>query len=80
MIYANIENPPGQRTERFFVDGEVLDRERTYRVAYVTTQAVPQHLGRNRLDLKLSAMAALESYLEKRVDVSPTLRGTVTAI
>lgn len=79
-IYAKIENPPGQRIERFFVDGETLDRDRTHTVAYVTMQAVPQHFGRNRRDLDLSAIGALERYLARRVNVSPALRGTVTAV
>ncbi len=79
-IYAKIENPPGQRIERFFADGEALDRDTTYTVAYVTMQAVPQHFGRNRRDLDLSAIGALERYLARHVDVSPALRGTVTAV
>lgn len=78
-IYAKIENPAGQRIERFFVDGVPLDRDRTYTAAYVTTQAVPSRFGRNRRDLDVSAVEVLERHLRKHGEVGPSLRGTVVA-
>lgn len=78
-IYAKIENPQGQRIERFFVDGAPLDRDRTYTAAYVTMQAVPPRFGRSRRDLDISALEALERHLRKHGEVGPSLRGTVVA-
>lgn len=79
-IYAKIENPKHRRIEHFFVDGEAIDRRRTYVAAYVTMQAVPPQFGRNRHDLPLGAVAALEAYLRQHGVVQPDLRGTVVAI
>lgn len=79
-IYIKIENPKGQRIERFLVNGDPLDRSRIYTAAYVTMQAVPPHFGRNRRDLDVRAVEALERYVRKHGEVVPNLAGTVVAI
>lgn len=79
-IYAKIENPAGHRIERFFIDGERLDPDRTYTAAYVTLQAIPQRFGRNRRDLKTRAIQALKRHLSRNAEVAPALRGTVIAV
>lgn len=79
-IYAKIENPPGQRIERFFVDSIPIVRDRTYTAAYVTMQAIPQHFGRKRRNLDVGAVKALERYLAGNREVEPALRGTVVAV
>ena len=79
-IYAKIENPPGKRIERFFVDGDSIDHNETYTAAYVTMQAVPPHFGRSRRELDMPAIEALELYLRRSEEVTPTLRGSLIAI
>lgn len=79
-IYAKIENPAGHRIERFFVNGQLIDRNRAYTAAYVTLQAIPPHIGRGRRDLDVSAVEALDRHLRKHGEVAPNLRGTVVAI
>lgn len=79
-IYAKIENLKHRRIEHFFVDGKAIDRRRTYVAAYVTMQVVPPQFGRNRHNLALGAIEALEAYLRKHGEVQPNLRGTVVAI
>ena len=79
-IYAKIENPPGKRIERFFVDGDVIVLNETYTAAYITMQAVPPHFGRSRREINMSTIEALELYLKRSSEVIPTLRGSVIAI
>lgn len=79
-VYAKIENPPGQRIESFFVEGEPLDREASYDVAFVTSQGVPERYGKDRRDLDVSAIDALRQYFGAHDEVTAELRGTVVAI
>ena len=48
LMYFKAENPAGHRIDRLFVEGEPVERERTYTVAFVTEQGVPKKFGRNR--------------------------------
>lgn len=79
-IGVKIENPPGHRIERIFVDGAPLDPERAYTAAYVTAQGVPAKYGRNRQDCGIRAVEALQRHLGGSGIVSPTLEGAVSAI
>lgn len=79
-IYVKIENPPGQRIQRFFAGGELLQPERIYTAAFVTSQGVPQKYGRHRRHLELRAIDALRQYLAKHESVSAELRGSVVAV
>ncbi|WP_372624855.1 bifunctional metallophosphatase/5'-nucleotidase [Falsiroseomonas sp.] len=63
QLAVKIENPPGHRIDRAFAEGAPLDPERRYRVAYVTAQGVPARYGRDRRDLPIRAIDALERYL-----------------
>ena len=65
-ITVKIENPKGFRIQRFFVEGELLDRNRLYKVAFVTSQGVPTKYGTNRTDLPISAIEACEQWLGTR--------------
>lgn len=62
-IYGKLENPVGQRVERIFAIGRLLEASRTYSVTFVTAQAVPERFGRDRHDLPLRAIDALRFYL-----------------
>lgn len=78
-IYCKLENPPGHRIQEFFAAGKPLDPDAIYRAAFVTGQGVPSNYGRNREDLDIRAIEALERYLA-RGPVSAELRGSVVAI
>ena len=62
-LYVKIENPKGQRVQRFFVNGRLLDPAGRYRVASITSQSVPTKFGSNRLELSVDAIGAMRDYL-----------------
>lgn len=62
-VYIKIENAKGSRIQKFFVGNEALDPERTYRVAFVTQQGVPEKFGKNRKDMDILAVDAMKDYL-----------------
>jgi S-sulfosulfanyl-L-cysteine sulfohydrolase len=62
-VYIKIENAKGSRIQRFFVGKEELDLEKTYTVAFVTQQGVPEKFGKNRKNMDVRAVDALKTYL-----------------
>jgi 5''-nucleotidase/2'',3''-cyclic phosphodiesterase and related esterases len=78
-LYCKIENPPGLRIQEIFAGGKRLDPDAVYHAAFVTGQGVPPAYGKNRENLDIRAVEALERYLS-RGPVSADLRGSVTAI
>lgn len=79
-IYFKIENPKGNRIQEFFINGKKLNMNETYQAAYVTSQGVPNHYGRNRQHEDLKAVEALEKYLNQEKHIKVDLQGTITAI
>ena len=79
-LFVKLENPKGARIQQLFAEGAPLDRERTYTAAFVTMQGVPEKYGRNRRNLEIHAIAALESYFAKHPSVSIGISGSVVAI
>ena len=79
-VYIKIENPKGARVQQIFAEGAPLDKERLYTAAFVTMQGVPKKYGRNRRDLEMHAVNALENYFAKHPSVSIEIRGSVVAI
>ena len=65
-VYFKLENPYGQRIQRVFAGDEEVDPGKTYRVAYVTPQAVPRKVGRKHKETGIHAVFAMEKLLEKR--------------
>lgn len=63
-LYAKIENPPGSRVDRLFVLGAPVEPQGIYTVAFVTAQGVPRQIGRNRQQLDIHAVDALQLYLQ----------------
>lgn len=61
-IHAKLENPQGHRIVEAFTGATALQPGRSYPVAFITAQGVPPELGRNRRDLELRAVAALERW------------------
>jgi len=62
-VYIKIENAKGSRIQKFFVGKEELDLEKTYKVAFVTQQGVPEKFGKNRKNMDVRAVDALKTYL-----------------
>lgn len=79
-LYFKIENPYGQRIQELFVGGERVERDRTYKAVYVTSQGVPKKYGSNRKHLDIHAIDALKNYLKDEKEVDASLRGTIVAI
>ena len=79
-VYIKIENPKGARVQEIFAEGAPLDKERLYTAAFVTMQGVPKKYGRNRRDLEMHAVQALESYFAKHPILSIGMRGSVVSI
>ena len=79
-IYFKIENPAKERIQEFFAEGERLQTDKTYTVAFVTEQGVPKKYGTNRRDLDIKAIDALRNYLIKKTPVSAELRNTIVAV
>lgn len=79
-MYVKVENPKGYRVQDLFINNELVDMERTYFVTFVTVQGVPKKYGKNRHNLDINAIDALEQYLEKKETVSPKLRGSVQLV
>ena len=79
-LYFKIENPYGQRIQELFVGDERVDRDKTYKAVYVTSQGVPKKYGKNRKHLDIHAIDALKNYLKDKGEIDASLRGTIIAI
>jgi sulfur-oxidizing protein SoxB len=79
-MYFKMENPAGMRIQELFVQGERLERGKTYKVAFVTEQGVPPKYGHNPHALAITTIGALKKYLAKHTPVHADLRGTVVAV
>ena len=79
-VYIKIENPIGQRIQQVFVGNEPLDRARTYHAAFVTDQGVAKKYGRQRAQMKIHAVEAMQTYLSKHKPSYAELRGTYNVV
>jgi len=79
-VYMKAENPDGARIQEFFVDGERLEIDRLYTVAFITSQGVPKKYGSDRRVLSISAIDALRRYFSAHPTVNADLRGAVVAV
>jgi len=78
-ILAKIENPPGSRISQIFVGDDKLDPQAVYEAAFVTAQGVPGQFGRERRQMPVTAIEALEAFL-KNCPSRTALPGRVIAI
>jgi hypothetical protein len=46
-LYFKVENPKGHRVQEIFIQEKRLKMDETYHAAYVTSQGVPPHYGKN---------------------------------
>lgn len=65
-IKMRIENPTGHRIQEIYFKNEHLQNEILYKVAFVTTQGVPEKFGKNRIDLNIKAVEAMQNFLKKK--------------
>lgn len=79
-LYFKIENPPGQRIQRFFIQGELIQLDKSYDAVFVTSQGIPEKYGRNRRNLDIRAVDALRNYLKDHGTVDAKLRGSIVAV
>jgi 2',3'-cyclic-nucleotide 2'-phosphodiesterase (5'-nucleotidase family) len=80
QLAAKVENPSGHRIQELRVDGDLVRPGRTYDVAFLGEQAVPQGIGTNRRDTGVMAVDALRNYLTTRREVSAEITGSVTLV
>ena len=79
-LYFKIENPPGQRIQKLFIQGRPVDKDRIYQVVYVTSQGVPDKYGHEQENLDIHTIEALRKYLERHGTVDAELRGSIVAV
>ena len=78
-IYGKLENPPGHRIEKIFKANAALEAQHSYKVAFVTAQAVPQEFGQNRKNLPIKAIDALREYFQEPVGTDEQLGRFIAA-
>lgn len=79
-LYFKVENPNGQRIQRLFINENLVDPNKVYKAAFVTTQGVPAKYGTNRRHLDIKAIENLKRYLNKEKVINPKLRRTIVAV
>lgn len=80
LMYFKAENPAGHRIDRLFIDGEPVEQNRVYTVAFVTEQGVPKKFGKNRRQLDITAVGALKALFKSRGAVSPSATPSVITV
>jgi len=79
-VYLKIENPNGQRIQQVFVGNEPLELSRIYHAAFITEQGVARKYGRQRSELNIHAVEAMQAYLAKHNPSYAELRGTYLVV
>ncbi|MGN6248584.1 MAG: bifunctional metallophosphatase/5'-nucleotidase [Ginsengibacter sp.] len=70
-VKMRVENPSGHRIQEIYCNGIHLQKDRIYKAAFVTVQAVPKKFGKNRQDLDIRAVEAMQNYLKKNPGYQP---------
>lgn len=78
--YIMIENPKEYRIQKLFIDGEEFKGDKTYKVSYITKQAVPKYLGKNHKELEVTAIDAMKQYLKDMGPIEEKLYDTFVVI
>lgn len=79
-LYFKVENPKGHRVQEIFIQEKRLKMDETYHAAYVTSQGVPPHYGKNHKQEDFKAIDAMIKYLDDNPSVKSEIQSTVTAI
>ncbi|MFF5380829.1 bifunctional metallophosphatase/5'-nucleotidase [Pedobacter suwonensis] len=62
--YMRIENPKKHRIQQLFIGDQHVEDAGTYLCAFITSQGVPEDIGKNRKDLTDTTIDAIVSYLQ----------------
>ncbi len=79
-LYFKMENPAGHRIEALLVGGKPIEGPKVYRAAMLGEQGVPKQYGRNRLEVGVNAIEALQQLFASTRVVRGTRRGSVVAV
>lgn len=63
-VNLRIENPKGHRIQEIYFEDEHLQPNKIYTVSFVTSQGVPQNIGKNRKELDIKAVDAMKQFLK----------------
>ena len=78
--YLMIENPKEYRIQKLFLEGEEYKADKTYKVSYITKQAVPKYLGENHKTLEITAIDAMKQYLKENSPIEINMNDTYVVI
>lgn len=78
--YLMIENPKEYRIQKLFLEGEEYEPDKTYKVSYITKQAVPKYLGENHNELGITAIDAMKKYLKENSPIEISMNDTYVVI
>lgn len=67
-VKMRIENPKGNRIQEIYFGKEHLKKDKNFKVAFVTTQGVPEKYGTQRKELKIKSVQAMELFLKQNPD------------
>lgn len=70
-VKMRVENPEGHRIQQIYFNGDHLQKDKFYKAAFVTMQGVPEKFGKNRQDMDIRAVEAMENYLKKNPGYRP---------
>lgn len=79
-VFMKIENPPGTRIRKIFVNGEEVQKDAIYQAGFITEQGVPEKYGQNRQNLSVHMIEAMESYLTQHGEINIGLENTFQLI
>lgn len=79
-IHMRVENPEGHRIQQIFTKDGPLQKDKSYKVAFITSQGVPEHIGKNRTSTGVSAVEAMEAYLKRHSPYRPPAENAVRLV
>lgn len=71
-INLRVENPVGHRIQEMYIGEKHLDPNEHLNVSFVTSQGVPENVGRNRKKMNMTAIEAMREFLK----VHPKFEGS----
>ena len=79
-VKMRIENPNNHRIQQIFVGDEPLIKDKIYKSAFVTMQGVPEKFGKNRQNLSVMAVEAIQIYLNNNPNYEGKPSNTFTLV
>lgn len=64
-VYLKLENPKGSKLQEIFFNNRKIEDNKTYKVAFITVQAVPEKYGTNRENSDIKMVHSLKTYLNE---------------